>query len=247
MRTYTAVLALALLVTAAFYVRAASPGRRGAAADACLLALALGLIGARAQHVLLHWDYFGAHVAEAFDLGAGGLGWHGGAAGGLIGLWIGGRLRRPFSTFAQGLRPLALAVPLIMLAGWYGCWAAGCAYGVEVATLADYPAWAAAELRDIYGLILPRLHTPLFGMTWAVLTFVFVATAARRWPGRFWIALALTALGMFAIGSARADAIGRIAGLRADQVLDLLVMAIGLWRARPLDTSAHPLYPSEGS
>ena len=40
---------------------------------------------------------------------------------------------------------------------------ANCAYGVEVLTLADYPAWLVTESPDVYGTIAPRLNLPMLG------------------------------------------------------------------------------------
>ena len=55
-------------------------------ADAYLGALVLGIIGARAFHVSLNWDYFTDNRAEIGMIAGGGLDWHGALLGGLLGL-----------------------------------------------------------------------------------------------------------------------------------------------------------------
>lgn len=235
MSTYSQVIAVSVLAGAAWFVWRARAGTRGAAANLCLLALILGLAGARAEHVLLHWDYFAAHAAEAFDLRAGGLGWHGGVMGSLGGLWLGWHMlspdKRPYVTLSALLTTAAPCVPLIMLAGWSGCGVTGCGYGAEVATLADYPPLIVAELPDVYGIVAPRFNTVLYGAAWAILcglVLILTTRCAGFAQGRLWMALALVAAGMFMIGFARADAVPFVVSLRADQMLDGLFALIGL-------------------
>jgi hypothetical protein len=52
----------------------------------------------------------------------------------------------------------------------------------------------------------------------------------RGWlrGGRFWLLLALLSVGMFAIGFVRADFADELAGLRADQWLDLITVVLSL-------------------
>ncbi|MDX2137838.1 MAG: prolipoprotein diacylglyceryl transferase [Chloroflexota bacterium] len=228
-RTYSFVLALAVLLAFAWAI-AAAQGERGRAANACLLALAAGLLLARLEYVLLEWRYFQTATHEIFDFAAGGLGWHGAAWGSWLGLWLGWRAWRMQTPFAVLLTALAPAVPVFMAAGWLGCAAAGCGYGSEVRTLADYPPLVTAELPDVFGIVAPRWNTPLYGVVWASVVFVIVV-GATRWlaPTGFWLALVVGALGTFVIGYARADAVPFIAGLRADQWLDLGVFALGLF------------------
>ncbi len=189
--------------------------------DAGLAACLGGVIGARIVHVLLNWSYFADAFSEALHPNAGGLDWHGAVIGGLIGLalvaWVGKVKLRDL------LDALAPALPLLALAGWIGCWAAVCGYGAEVDTLAHYPAWAAAESRDVYGIIAPRYNTQIFGMALAIgLLVISVVLIRRGWlkNRRFWFLLALLSIGMFAIGFFRGDYAVMVAGLRADQMLD---------------------------
>lgn len=237
-RTYTLAVAAGVLIITLLYMCKLERSERARTVDVLLLALALALALARVEHVLLNWAYFADTLNEILLLSAGGLGWHGAVLGALVGLGIGWRVRLHPSAhkqFARLLDALAFGIPVLMLAAWFGCWSAGCGYGYEVATLADYPSLIAAELPDTYGVFAPRLNTPVFGMAWAVLVLL-VAWRAQNRGGRFWLLLALVSLGMFLIGFARANNTLIILGLRVDQVLDLIVFgfsAVCLLRARP--------------
>ena len=215
---------LALSVAVGAY-RARALYRPAQVIDGCLAALVGGLIGARVEHVLLHWDYFAINLGEALRLNAGGLDWHGAVIGALIGLAIVSRTRRIDGRTL--LARFAPALPLLALTGWIGCAAAACAYGAEVDTLALHPAYAVWEARDVYGMLAPRYSTQRFGMILALILIPLGLVA--RGERRFWLLLGLLSAGMFAIGFVRGDAVPIIAGLRADQWLDA---AFVVWSVR---------------
>lgn len=190
--------------------------------DTALAASALALVGARLEHILLNWSYFATNLDEALRPSAGGLGWHGALLGGLLGVALMARWRG--FIVRTLLDVLAPVLALLAFAGWFGCWAAVCAYGAEVDTLAHYPAFAAAETRDVYGIVAPRYNTQVLGMALATLLFLLslLLTRLNRLPERrFWFVLALLSLGMFLIGFFRADVVPTLAALRADQWLDI--------------------------
>jgi prolipoprotein diacylglyceryltransferase len=195
--------------------------------DACLAALISGLIFGRAFHVLLAWDYFVDHPGEITRLNAGGLEWHGALFGAWLGIWIVSKFRK--------FRPLTLAptlafvIPIIGFAAWRGCEAATCAYGAEVTNMAEYPAWAVWEGSDIFGLIYPRFHTQWLGMMLSlVLLLLALILTWRNLNMRFGLILGLFSVGMFMIGFLRGDAVPYIAGLRAEQWLDLLTTGFAI-------------------
>lgn len=197
--------------------------------DAGLAVCLGGVIGARIVHVLLNWAYFADNLSEALHPSAGGLDWHGAVIGGLIGLTLVAWWRKlNLRTLLDALAP---ALPLLAFVGWLGCWAAVCAYGAEVDTLAHYPAFAAAETRDVYGIIAPRYNTQIFGMALAlILLIVSVILIRQGWltHRRFWFLLALLSAGMFGIGFFRGDYAIIVAGLRSDQVLDVILFLWGI-------------------
>ncbi|MEP6985125.1 MAG: prolipoprotein diacylglyceryl transferase family protein [Chloroflexota bacterium] len=219
-------------------------------ADVYLGALVLGIIGARAFHVALNWDYFTDNRAEIGMIAAGGLDWHGALLGGLLGLALVNSLQRVLTrwlvnhhytslkeaqpSFNTLLATLTPTLPLIGLGGWVGCLAAGCGYGKEVDSLANYPRWMTSELVDVFGIVAPRYNTPYFGIVLCLVGFLLTLLLIlwrRKSPypfnGRsFWWLLAFLCTGMFVIGFYRADHTFIIDGLRADQLLDVI---IGLW------------------
>lgn len=206
--------------------------RAGALVDLTLAAGVGALVGGRAEHVALHWAaWFSAHPDEIARVALGGLGWHGAVVGGLIGLFAAARfVRLPVSTGGTALLdPFAPALALLALGGWIGCAAAPCAWGKEVTTLADYPAWAVGWTRDVYNLYAPRYNTQLFGAALAVLLLLAAAWLPRRVrAGHFWLILALLSAGMFFIGFWRADPVPVVFGLRADQVADAVTGGVSL-------------------
>jgi phosphatidylglycerol:prolipoprotein diacylglycerol transferase len=192
--------------------------------DVLLGALLLGLLGARVGHVLLDWPYFAENTAEILQVGAGGLNWHGGLAGALVGAVVMARARRvPLPRLFDAL---ALGLPFMAAALWRACMDAACGYGLEVRTLADYPPWLAAELPNLYGDIAPRLNLPVVGILFAALLglLVLALAAARRVSGlRLWLILFALGSGMAVISAFRDDYVPLWFGRRADQVLDVLV------------------------
>jgi prolipoprotein diacylglyceryltransferase len=133
--------------------------------------------------------------------------------------------------FARLLDVLTPALPLLALAGWWGCRAANCGFGAEVDTLANYPPLVVAELPDVYGIPAPRYNTQAFGLALALLVFGLTVWLFRRGllvGRRFWLVLALLSAGMFGIGFFRADYAVEIVNLRADQWLDLGVLLVSV-------------------
>lgn len=230
LRSFTFFLGLALAGTVGVaLLRLRSVAQPGHVVDALLGGLLAAVAGARLFHVALNWDYFATHTAEIVRLAAGGLDWHGALFGGLLGLALVARWRR--LSVAQLFDALTPALPVLALGSWYACWAAACGYGREVDTLANYPAYAVAELPDIYGIIAPRYNTQVFGIGFGlvllVLSVLLIGTN-RLDQRRFWLVLGLLGIGMAVIGFWRGDPALFVGGLRLDQWLDVLVATIGV-------------------
>ncbi|MBZ0292929.1 MAG: prolipoprotein diacylglyceryl transferase [Anaerolineae bacterium] len=228
LQTYTLLLGLGIVIVAisGLYRQRAQAGRF---ADVYLGALIGGVVGARGLHVLLNWRHFAYTPEEILQFSSGGLDWHGAVWGGLIGLVLMARWRRV--NVVTLLESLTLAVPLLAIAGWMGCWAAGCAYGAEVDTLARYSPLLVSESPDVYGIPAPRYRTHLFGVVVGLLLLILAGVMLRRgWlpNSRFWILLVLLSAGMLMIGFFRADYALMARGLRADQWLDGLMLGFGL-------------------
>ncbi len=198
-------------------------------ADVLLAALVGGIIGARFFHVVLNWDYFAAQQAEIWNLRAGGLDWHGALIVGMAAALIAAFVRRvPVAPLTDAF---ALALPILAAAGWRACMDAACGYGVEVGTLANYPAWLVTESADIYGTIAPRLNLPVAGILLTVpILLVVLVLMWRGWFSglRFWLALMLYGIGMMILSFFRAEYVPLWLDHRADQLLDALVVLLAL-------------------
>jgi phosphatidylglycerol:prolipoprotein diacylglycerol transferase len=245
-RLYTLVLALAVVVSAGVGVaRSRGSGRVGAVVDVYIGGLIGAVILARLVHVLINWDYFVDNLSEAPQISAGGLDWHGAVIGGLIGMMLVARaepLVQLGQRFALTRRRVdlamlhdswTLALPLIALAGWFGCLSELCGYGAEVPSLADYPSFLVWEAQDIFGIEAPRFNTQLLGLLLgAFLLGVALVLLWRGWlrERRFWLVLVLLSAGMFAIGFLRGDHALHLFGLRLDQWLDIGMLLLSGWQ-----------------
>lgn len=229
--TYTLLLDLAILAGLALltWQGKRQEDRPNAWLDAGLAAVIGGMVGGRLGHVGIHWVYFSEHPNEIYRIWLGGLDWHAAVVFGLAGLFLMARLRG--LNVRALLDVLAFALPLGVALAFGGCLLARCAYGREVASLAEYPAWMAAELPDLYGVSVPRLLSQGYGIALGV-ALLPVAWGLSRLIRReglvFWLALALLALGVFGIGMTLGDSQPMIGPLRLDQVLDLVIATLSI-------------------
>jgi phosphatidylglycerol:prolipoprotein diacylglycerol transferase len=241
LRTYNAWLlggALAALLVIGWRATRHPAGHVRAWFDVSLATGLGGLIGARGLYVILRWEQFRAAPGQIAHLSLGGTAWHGGVMVGLLVALLSARWRRvPFRAWTDAA---ALAWPLLLATAWAACRAAGCAYGYEVATLADWPLWLVEELPDAYGLIAPRLDVQAGGIALAVSLGLLAALLTwRGWlPGvRLWLVLALTGLGQALLSFVRADYAPVWLHHRADRLFDLAllgvstIMGCALWLA----------------
>lgn len=246
LRAYTAWLVAGILAGLALIAwrGARVQGTRRAALrwlDVALAGLVAGIVGARALHVLLEWDYFQTHRDAITALDSGGMTWHGGLAAGALAVWGAARLRDvPLRAWTDAF---ALAFPLGMIGAWSGCREAGCGYGYEVATLADWPGWMVAELPDVFGLFAPRLDLHSAGVLFGALLFALalLLTAFGWLRGlRLWPVLALAGLGLALAGFFRADPAQMVADRRVDQLLNLLLLLASTVTGCALWLADHP-------
>ncbi|MCU0511512.1 MAG: prolipoprotein diacylglyceryl transferase [Anaerolineae bacterium] len=238
--TYTVLLLLAITGSLALLLWRTPAGQRAAVADACLGGLAGGLLLARLVHVALHWRYFTYNIPEIGNLLAGGLDWRGAVVGAVFGAGLVGRWRG--LALPALLDRLAPALPVIALAAWWGCGAAACAGGAEIARMSAYPPLFTWEAADSTGMVAPRFATQPLGMAGAALLLPLALWLRRpRYAGqRFAVLLALLALLMLALSLLRGDAMPRVFGLRGDTVLDAVLL---LWALLLAARAARPASP----
>jgi phosphatidylglycerol:prolipoprotein diacylglycerol transferase len=190
--------------------------------DAAFVAVLMGVIGARAAYMAVNQDYFRMHADQIAAIWWGGLEWHGGLFGGVIGvvlvsLWRRLSARRVFDVLTPGL------MAGIML-GWIGSFLAGVAYGREVFP-GDRWWFLAADLPDVYGLWNPRFATQLLGAAWAVVCLGISIMGCPRSVSNerdsvFIVTLAVYSVGMFVLGFTRGDDVPMIGRWRMDQLID---------------------------
>ena len=103
--------------------------------DTFLIAMVLGVVGARIRYVYERWDVFMANahgdvhqaLVAAADLDAGGAVWYGGLFLATVGVWLYVRYRRiPTLAFADAILPGLVAG---LAVGRIGCFFNGCCYG----------------------------------------------------------------------------------------------------------------------
>ena len=98
--------------------------------DAALIAVPLGIVGARLYYVLMSWEQFAPNPISVLYVWQGGIGIYGGILGGLLGVWL--YTRKKKLSFA---RLTDVIVPGLLLAQAIGRWGNYFnmeAYGVEL-------------------------------------------------------------------------------------------------------------------
>lgn len=118
-RWYGVLIATGMILAAAItYARAPRHGiRRESILDILLVAIPVGIIGARLYYVIFSWDYYGSNPDQILNFRGGGLAIHGGLIFGLLGAWIVCRHKK-----IKFLNALDLALPSVALAQAIGRW-----------------------------------------------------------------------------------------------------------------------------
>jgi prolipoprotein diacylglyceryltransferase len=223
-QTYTIALAVSILLSILWLALIAPKGQVAATFDTCFAGLIGGLVLGRLFHIALNWIYFGENLNLIHRIDEqGGLNWH----GALLGTFLAGTLIARFRglKLLDLLRNLSPLLPLIAFAGWCGAVSAGVAYGKTVEHMTDYPAFFTWIERDIYGLVSPRFAVQQLGMAWT--GFVFTLALIFQWrklieQRTLPLVILLLCLGAFSLAFLRGDYALMLAGLRAEQWLDMV-------------------------
>ncbi|MCU0465370.1 MAG: prolipoprotein diacylglyceryl transferase [Anaerolineae bacterium] len=201
---------IGLSALAAFAVSAWAARRHvtpGTVANVALVALAAAVIIGRIGYVAENWGYYGANPAEITDIGRGGLAWLWALVGGGLGVWLATFPLGPEARWALW-SAAALAVPIVASGVWWACEANACAYGAEVANLADYSAFWVWEAPGEFGLVAPRWRVQRMGMLLAAgVLFIIGLMTWRGWFRRWHLpaALVMVAAAVLAVGGLRGD------------------------------------------
>ena len=149
--SYTAVLAIGLLVSAVVCGRLARHRDAPDWVDGALVAVLAALVGGRAVFVGSRWGYFGERPSEIMNLWQGGLSYHGALVVGFLALviwcWWG---KRPLFAYLTLFAP---ALALLMAFGWGACLLEGCGFGeTAVLTGSGWQRGLMADLPDYLGV-----------------------------------------------------------------------------------------------
>jgi len=182
----------------------------------------LGVFFARVAYILQDPGFFVAHPAELLNFRGGGMSWHGGIFGFILGTWIAARREGvPFADFLD-LGSVGMMVGLAV--GRVGCLMNGCCYGRE-----SHLPWAIPLPDEHAGHIVMRHPSPLYEMILALAAVVFLAwwLRHRRFHGEVFFGFLLTYSAIrFAVEFFRESAlIG--AGLSLAQWVSLGLMLLG--------------------
>jgi phosphatidylglycerol:prolipoprotein diacylglycerol transferase len=214
--------ALALITTAV-------PGRRlrrSGWLDGVLAGGVAGVLAGRLVFVLLNGSYFAENPGQAWFIWHGGLNMQAALLGGLATAVLWWRFtQRPVAPFLDLIAP---GLAILFAAGWAACWFEGCAYGREAA-----PGILTAPLPDDFGVVAVRYQTQLAGVALSAVVAVLTGwwlwrrpSGARRPALLFLVTLGLLVGGHALVSLFRGDPAPIWWGVRADVVVDVLLVAV---------------------
>lgn len=209
-----------------------------------LIAVASGILGARAYYVAFNWNFYGQYWKEIPAIWHGGLAIHGGIAGGVLaGWWFVRRHNLPFLVMAD------VAAPSLILGqafGRFGNFMNGDAHGVPT----SMPWGVVFPPYSIAGQEFPNIPihpTMLYEMTFNLMIFIVLFRSRLR-PAKdgfiFCLYLVLYSAGRFVVSFLRADSL-MLGSFRAAHVVSLLLIALAggyivkeqLWQSRRADAT----------
>lgn len=171
--------------------------------DLCFYIMIFALLGARLLYVIVEYKYFLTAPLEIFKFWKGGLVFYGGLILGVtVALWYLKRHRMPVWKTSDLLAP---SIALGQGIGRWGCFFAGCCYGVKT----DVP-WAIsfADPRSLAPLGIPLHPTQVYLSLNALIiaTFLIWLSKRKKFDGQIiWSYGILYSIGRFAIEYLRGD------------------------------------------
>ncbi|MDQ7027649.1 MAG: prolipoprotein diacylglyceryl transferase [Anaerolineae bacterium] len=233
--TFTLLMMFGTMLSLIWFIYRAPHRQRAATLDIFLAGLFGGVVIGRLVHVALQWQYFVDRTPEIRKIyDEGGLDWHAVFLGALFSMLLMARLRK------IDLNPLldtfAVLLPIWAILGWWACATIGCAYGLPIERMADYPRGLTWVQPDIFGITEPRFATQLIGIVGSI--GLFGIALVLHWRdglrgGQLWLIVLLLSMGMFGIGFLRGDFSRLLYHLRDEQWLDIgLILFAGILHIR---------------
>ncbi len=184
--------------------------------DSLLIAIPLGVIGARLYYVLFHWDYYGGNLLRIFHIRGGGLAVHGALILGILGIWLYCRAKKePF------LSLLDLLTPCVALGQSIGRW--GNFFNQEAhGGSTDLP-WAI----EVDGQFVHP--TFLYESLWCFLLFIFLLwfSKKRSFDGQIFLLYGiLYSLERFFVESLRTDSLMLFGLLKTAQAVSVTAIVL---------------------
>ncbi len=197
--------------------------------DLCFYIMVSALLGARMFYIIVEYKYFAAAPLEIFKFWKGGLVFYGGLiVAVLVSLWYLKRHQMPVWKVADILAP---SIALGQGIGRWGCFFAGCCYGVKT----DVP-WAVtfADSRSLAPQGIPLHPTQIYLSLNALFIFAFLLWLSKRkkFDGQiFWAYGILYSIGRFIIeyfrGDDRGFAVEQV--LSTSQFVGIFVLGISVF------------------
>ena len=186
--------------------------------DVSLIALPLGIIGARLYYVLFEWDYYSEHMSEILAIRNGGLAIHGGLLVGSLVIFLFSRAKK--IRFLDLLDMIVGGVALSQGIGRWGNFMNGEAHGGPT----DLP-WAI----PVDGVMVHPTFLYESILDIGIFLFIyFYLSKRRKYPGELSGAyMILYSIGRFFIEGLRTDSL-YIGPLKTAQVMSLIGLAIGV-------------------
>ena len=225
-RWYGVIMAIAVVVGA--YVFSRQLPKRGIAADHALgmllLAVPLGIIGARLFHILDDFSFYWHHPGQLWTLQLIGLAIYGVLTGGVLAVFIYCRWKK--LPFLRVLDALALAIPVGQLIGKCANIINGDTWGYATRLPWGFVYRNPAALLPANLLGVPTQPTPVYEQIWLLVVIGVLLWAMPRLKTdgmAFLLYLGLYSLGRFFISFERVNNI-LFAGLREAQIVALVVL-----------------------
>lgn len=188
--------------------------------DLGLYALIAGIIGARALHVLLDFEYYANYPLEIILITKGGLAFQGGLVTGIIGAWL--FIKRNGMPLWKTADIFVPYVALGQAIGRIGCLLNGCCYGKPTISSIGI---------HLPGHIFPVHPTQLYSSLFLLSAFLALRQIYRKriFDGAvFFSYLIIFSAGRFFIDFYRGDLRGVLFGLTTSQLISILIILLSI-------------------